>query len=215
MKKLFLILAATFLLTGLSHAQLFQFGIKGGVGFSQVDINSITDINDGSDVYDLITGDGVTGYHIGLQTRVNVLMLFAQPELYFNAGGGTVEKVVDGGASEILDISFSRIDIPVLFGFKLGPLRLGAGPVASIAVSEVSDLTTLDPDFALYDETFNWGWQGGLGVDLLGFSLDVRYEGPLSDLSGAMELTGVTSPVTMDPRPQQWIISLGYWFGKD
>ena len=87
-------------------------GSKAGIGFSSLKFDDVTGINDGSDVYDLITGDGVMGYHVGLQTRIKIAMIVIQPELYFNAGGGTVEQVVEGGATEVLNVKFNRIDIP-------------------------------------------------------------------------------------------------------
>lgn len=213
MKKLFLILVASVLMVQLSNAQMFSYGIKGGVGFSSISIDDVQDINSGSEVYDLVTGEGVAGYHVGVQTKIKIAMFHVQPELYWNAGGGTVEKVVDGGATEIMNVKFNRIDIPVLAGVSLGPLRLNIGPVASIVVGEENDfLAELGEDFDIYSETLNWGWQGGVGVGLGGLSLDLRYEGPLSDLNTVIPEGTLPDDMNLDARPKQWIISLGYWF---
>ena len=65
MKKLIFIVVASFFLIQVSNAQLFNWGLKGGVGFSSLTINVVTNISGGDDVYDLLTGDGVTGYHLG------------------------------------------------------------------------------------------------------------------------------------------------------
>jgi hypothetical protein len=195
-----------------SNAQLFNYGIKGGIGFSSLKIEDITGINDGSDVYDLITGDGVTGYHVGLQTRIKIAMVVIQPELYFNAGGGTVEQVVDGGATEILNVKFNRIDIPLLAGVKFGPARIHLGPVGSFVLSETTDLTEIEPDFELFSSAMTWGFQAGLGLDISRLSLDFRYEGSLSKLGESLSIGG--SEFALDARPSQWIISLGFWFRK-
>lgn len=210
MKKSILIAAALFFLVQVSNAQLFNYGIKGGIGFSSLTINDVKGISSGSDVYDLITGDGVTGYHLGLQSRVKIAMIYLQPELYWNAGGGTIEQVIDGGVTEILEVKFNRLDIPLLVGGKIGPVRLNIGPVGSIVLSESNDGSTADFDYELYKDAMNWGWQGGIGVDLWKISLDLRYEGSLSNLSDSLpeELQGYN----MDPRPSQWIISAGFWF---
>jgi hypothetical protein len=210
MKKLIFIAVAAFFLVQASNAQLFTYGLKGGIGFSSLSINDVTDISDGSDVYDLITGDGVMGYHLGVQTRIKIAMIYVQPELYWNAGGGTLEQVMDGGATEILEVKFNRIDVPLLVGAKLGPVRLNIGPVGSIVINETNEGSTGDFDYELYMDAMNWGWQGGIGVDLSKLSLDVRYEGSLSDLSDS--LPEALQEYNMDPRPTQWIISLGYWF---
>jgi hypothetical protein len=212
MKKLILILVASFFMVQLADAQMFSFGLKGGIGFSTVKIEDITGIQDGGDVYKLITGDAVMGYHVGVQTRIKIAMFYVQPELYWNAGGGTIEKVAQGGASELLDVKFNRIDIPVLVGMKLGPVRLNLGPVVSFVISETNDFSVPDTDYNVYMDNLTWCWQAGIGVGLGKFSLDVRYEGPLSDLSEI--LPDDLDQYTMDPRPQQWILSLGYWFGE-
>jgi len=210
MKKLILIAIASFFLVQVSNAQLFNYGIKAGIGFSSLKIEDITGINDGADVYDLITGDGVMGYHVGVQTRIKIAMIMIQPEIYFNAGGGAVQQVVDGGATEILDVKFNRIDVPLLVGVKLGPARLNAGPVGSFVISETTDLTELEPDFELFSNAMTWGFQAGLGLDISKISLDVRYEGSLSALGESFSVGGTDFP--LDARPKQWIISLSYWF---
>src|SRR6056297_58386 len=99
MKKIAILSIAAFFVAVSANAQLFQYGIKGGVNFSSITMDDITGITDGAEVYNLITGETVTGYQVGLMTRVNIAMFFVQPELYFNAVGGSVEQVVQGGAN--------------------------------------------------------------------------------------------------------------------
>lgn len=210
MKKLILVFVASLLVFTMADAQMFKWGIKGGIGFSSIPMDDITNISDGSDVYDLVTGDGVMGYHFGLQTRIKVAMILIQPELYFNAGGGTIEQIVDGGATEVLNVKFNRIDLPVLVGFKLGPVRINAGPVGSFILSESNDLSEIEPDFELFTSAMSWGYQAGLGLDISKLSIDARYEGSLSALGETFTVGGVDFP--LDARPSQWIISLGWWF---
>jgi hypothetical protein len=210
MKKLIFIAIASFFLVQVSNAQLFNWGIKGGIGFSSLKINDITGISDGADVYDLITGDGVMGYHLGVQTRIKIAMIYFQPEIYWNTGGGSLEEVVNGGVSEILEVKFNRIDVPLLVGAKLGPVRLNIGPVGSYVINESNDGSTSDFDYDLYVDAMNWGWQGGIGFDLTKLSVDLRYEGSLSNLSNSVP--EALQDFNMDPRPSQWIITVGWWF---
>ncbi|MGW8317136.1 MAG: porin family protein, partial [Bacteroidales bacterium] len=154
-------------------------------------MEDVTGISDGQDVYNLVTGDAVMGYHFGVQTRIKIAMLYIQPEAYFDMSGGTVKKVVDNGATEILNTRFSRIQIPLLLGVKLGPVRINAGPAGSIILSESTDLTELQPDFTLFKNTMTWGFQAGLGVDLFSkLSIDARYEGSLSRLGESLSIGG-------------------------
>ncbi|MFZ5941426.1 MAG: outer membrane beta-barrel protein [Bacteroidota bacterium] len=214
MKKLLLVFAASFLLFQISDAQLIKFGIKGGVGFSKLAIEDITGLTDGTEVYNLVTGESVTGYHVGVNARIKLAMVFIQPEVYFNAGGGTLQKVVDGGTSELVNVDFSRLDIPVLVGVKLGPARLGVGPVGSLVLQDsYNDLLTLidNPDFELFSSKMTWGFQAGVGLDIWKLSIDARYEGSLSTL-GKEQITVGTTNFALDARPSQWLVSLGFWF---
>lgn len=209
-KKLSTVLLASFVMFQIADAQIFRYGIKAGIGFSNLKFENVEGINDGSDVYDLVTGDGVTGYHIGLQTRIKVAMLFVEPELYFNAGGATVEQIHDNGATEAFNIRFNSLDLPVLLGVNLGPLRLMLGPTGSYVLKEDNGLTELDPDHSLLSSNFTWGWQGGIGLGLSRFTLDARYEGSLSKLGESLSIGG--REYTLDARPSQFLISLGFWF---
>jgi len=210
MKKLILVLVASLFIFSVSDAQIFKYGIKAGVGFSSLKFEDITGISDGADVYDLITGESVMGYHVGIQTRIKVAMLVIQPEVYFNAGGGTVEQVVQGGATEVLNVNFSRVDVPIMLGVKLGPARISGGPVGSYVINEVNDLTTIQPDYTIFTNSMTWGFQAGIGFDISKFSLDARYEGSLSRLGETLSISG--NDFTLDARPSQWLISLGVWF---
>lgn len=212
MKKLILIFAASFLLVQFADAQLFSYGIKAGLGVNQLKVSDLTGIDNGTDVYDLVTGDNVMGYHVGIQTRIKIAMLFVQPELYFNDGGGTLEKIVENGTNELMTVDFKRIDLPILVGVKFGPLRVGAGPVGSYVVKEsvINDISDLDPDYSVFTNSMTWGFQAGLGLDLSKISLDARYEGSLSKLGETFSVGG--ADFDLDARPSQWIFSLGFWF---
>jgi len=210
MKKLILILVASLFIFTASDAQMFKYGIKAGIGFSSLKIEDLTGIDDGADIYDLVTGEGVMGYHVGIQTRIKLAMIVIQPELYFNAGGGTVEQIVENGATEVLNVNFNRIDLPLLVGVKLGPARINVGPVGSYVLKEESDLTEIQPDYTIFTSSMTWGFQAGLGVDISRITLDARYEGSLSKLGETLSIGG--SDFTLDARPSQWIISLGVWF---
>ncbi|HER07439.1 MAG TPA: PorT family protein [Bacteroides sp.] len=211
MKKLFPVLFAAFFLFQPSDAQIFQYGVKAGIGFSSLRFDDINGINDGTQVYNLVTGSAVMGYHLGVQTRVKVAMAYLQPELYFITGGGTVEQVITSGVTAALDVKFSRLDVPLLVGVKLGPARLNLGPVGSFVLSESNELEKLVPDYRVFSKAMTWGFQAGIGVDLLKkISLDARYEGSLSRLGENLTIGGSEFP--LDARPRQWLISLGIWF---
>ena len=108
---------------------------------------------------------------------------------------------------------FKRIDLPVLVGVKLGPARLGIGPVGSYVVKEsvTSDIAELGgDDYVLFTNSMTWGFQAGLGVDISKISIDARYEGSLSKLGESFQVGNAN--FELDARPSQWVFSLGFWF---
>jgi len=212
MKKLTFILAISLFLVQTSNAQLFQWGIKAGLGLNSLQIADLTGLEEGEDFYDLVTGDNVMGYHVGFQTRINVAMIFFQPEIYFNDGGATIEEFKNDALDATYNIDFQRIDIPLLVGIGFGPARFNLGPVGSYVVNESvsSDAQNMDPDYTFFSQSMTWGFQVGLGVDLSKISLDVRYEGSLSSLGD--DVTIGESSYALDARPSQWLFSLGFWF---
>jgi len=145
-------------------------------------------------------------------TRINVFMLFVQPELYFNVTGGSVEKVLANGTSELLNVQFNRIDIPLLIGAKFGPARINVGPVGSAVLSSVNELQDLvSSDLETVSSGLTWGYQAGIGLDLFNkLAVDLRYEGSLSQYGDSFVVGGMTHE--FDARPKQWILAFGWWF---
>lgn len=165
------------LLANTAHAQFFGFGLKGGMN---------TQINHPGDI---TVGNGENHFNLGLEgrefgTQFGAYMrfgnhFFVQPEVMFNSNK-TDYKIGESGVGEVIkNEKYQFLDIPVLMGVKLGPVRLQAGPVSHYFLNSTSELT----DFAGYEAKFKqmtWGWQGGLNVGFKRVSLDVRYEGNFS-----------------------------------
>ncbi len=211
MKRLVFIAIAAVIFSVSASAQLFQYGIKGGINFSTLKMEDITGISDGTDVYNLVTGESVRGYQIGAMARVKVAMVYVQPELYFAVTGGSVEQVMENGATELLDVQFNRIDIPLLVGVKFGPARINVGPVGSAVVGSKNELQDLFSDLETVSSGLTWGFQAGVGIDVMKkLTLDVRYEGSLSQYGDSFTVGGMEH--TLDARPTQWIVALGWMF---
>jgi hypothetical protein len=181
MKKIFFVLA-TFLVIQNSYGQ-FILGIKGGVNVSKI-------YTDGGSFKANFkeSMDTKTGYTFGAYARMGK-KLYLQPEVMFATKGGKINVVPVGGSGpRSVDIKTNNIDIPVLVGYKLfNRIRINAGPVASIKLSEDSKFldalksVTSNPDAAFEKATF--GYQAGVGIKLLGFDIDLRKDGSLSDIS--------------------------------
>ncbi|MDY0343495.1 MAG: porin family protein [Lentimicrobium sp.] len=174
MKKIFLLLL--FISGGLLvQAQLvpgFTFGPKIGATFSKFTTDQ-----------DQIKDELKTTFHYGVFVRMGESVYF-QPELNIMTRNANLESANQSGT-----IKMTSLDVPLLLGvrvlnLKLLNVRAMAGPVGSMTVSKKISLTDVDLDLKKDDlKSLNWGLQFGAGVDVLIFSLDLRYEIGLNDVS--------------------------------
>ncbi len=226
MKRILLLASILFFFQVSTQAQLFRFGVKGGVSSSKfsVDKTMLQDIQTTQGVRDILIeqGESKLGLHFGVFGRVQITGLFIQPELLFTQTRGEfVVNEVDPSNTQqtiesIAEQKFNKFDIPVMIGWKFGPARVGLGPVASVMLSEKDGL--MDKINNLSDETVEsglnkavFGYQVGVGLDILKFAtLDLKYEGNLSKLGESITIGDQN--FAFDQRNPQFIVSLGIFF---
>ncbi|WP_375585705.1 porin family protein [Cyclobacterium xiamenense] len=190
MKSLAIVLFLTGMLLGEVSGQVLSVGPKFGISQGEV---HVTDGFRGD--------DSKMGYHLGAFARINLPIIFLQPEvLYTNTGGSFSNNTFN------YDVSFDRLDIPVMIGMKLGGLfRIQAGPVASYVFN--SDLVARNGSRSSIippKEDFTFGYQAGLGIDIGNFLLDLKYEGALTNTINTF------AQVPTDQRQNQLILSMGF-----
>jgi hypothetical protein len=106
---------------------------------------------------------------------------------------------------------FNRLEIPVLVGVRLGPVRLNAGPSATVPIGSPDNLIN-DPNFENMYRGTTFGYQAGVGVDIFNtITLDLRYGGSLSEEFGDAVNIG-NQTFNLDSRQPQFIISVGVMF---
>ena len=192
----------------MAQAQFLKFGIRGGLNSSHLNIDKTLVVTPGSEEY-ILEGlkDATYGFHAGVFMRVKVAMLSLQPELIFNSTGGEVKVTDIYGVEDIKSMNFNRVNVPVLVGLNLGPLRLHGGPVGTFTISSTSDLFNYEENL----KAATFGYQAGVGIDLLKkITFDIRHEGNLSKLGSGVTVGG--QDFTLDTRNPQWIFSLGIIF---
>ncbi len=196
MKKIAFLFLLSFIFVG-TYA---QFGIKVGANTTTLKITSTDDLIDN-------VKDAQWGFNAGVFYRLKIAMLYLQPEAYFSTVSGSFKYGDDPTNMDLYDFDLNRIDIPLIVGVKLGPLRIHAAPVAFFTISSKSSLT--DFDEAMKGTT--WGYQAGLGFDLFKkLTFDARYEGSISDFTESVEIGGVTlEPST---KSSAFLLSLGFMF---
>lgn len=205
MKKLLVILFAVFI-TLPSFSQFLKFGLKVGASTATVP------------TYDLSTGtnnivalkDASWGFNAGAFLRMKVAMIYIQPEVLFATN--TYEyNVTTVSGTDLMKQTFNRLEIPIMVGIKLGPVRVNAGPSASIQIGSPKALID-DPDFDQMYKGATFGYQAGIGIDLFKkITLDARYGGSLSGKFGdSVTIGGQT--FALDSRQPSFILSVGFMF---
>jgi len=212
MKKLFVFVLVA--LISFSAFSQIKFGLKAGVSTTSLTMETLKTITSGNTSYTVDALEGANyGFHGGAFLRLTLLGLYIQPELLF-ASTTNEYTVVDLGAPTVEIIkkqTLNKLDIPVMLGLKLGPVRLNAGPAASLLIGSPKELID-DTDFKSMYSRMSIGYQAGLGVDILKrLTVDLRYEGSLKKYQTQIEnLTGTT--FNLDDRPNAFLMSIGLMF---
>jgi len=204
MKNITLSLLLTFFT--LSAFSQFHFGLRAGLSSSQVKINETVD------GIKISTGDNTFGYHAGVFTQMIFKEKFVvMPELLFTSTGGAIDLSDGTNVSEIWNLEYTRMDIPVNFGVKfLKIFRISAGPYASVLLSADARNANITQDVKDNYKNMLWGYQAGLGVDFWMLVVDLKYEGAFHTAHNSdIAIPGKENLYSPDTRPNQWILSVG------
>jgi hypothetical protein len=164
------ILIAMFI-AAFAHAQIPAFNIGPKVGFNTRKLSSD---------FDSIKADPSGSFQIGAFMRIGK-KVYVQPEVYYIVRGGSLS--IGGLGSQ--EIKMKSVTVPLLIGVRpintgIFNLRFMAGPAITF-VNDVT-LTTSNINAAWPIRTeedikkTNWSFQLGGGIDILKFTLDLRYE---------------------------------------
>lgn len=201
-----------------STTKKFSVGIRAGANFSQLadlsyqtprlDVNGLPVLSGGSVVYDFFQQNDTRS--VGLVGGVFARFgnwLYIQPELLFSMKGGQIDLVRQGLATQSFNVKVGTVDLPLLLGVRLGPLRLNAGPMASLRVLNGKLGESLkqygSQPLAETVKQVTLGYQAGIGLSMAGMQLDLRHEAGLplssSDASGNAAI-----------RPSIWQLTVGF-----
>ncbi|MFK7775742.1 MAG: outer membrane beta-barrel protein [Saprospiraceae bacterium] len=207
MKKI-LIFAIVLCSSYVTIAQV-KFGIRGGITSTDFNPKELIVLNQ-NDVEQLkISVDEASyGYHFGLFAQFRKDRWFIQPEVLFNSNKISY-NVDDNILSTVKNEKFNFVDIPINVAYKVGPLRIQAGPVGHFFVNSKSELKTLEG----YKENFAdmaWGVQYGLGLDIWKTVLDFKWERNFKNYGDHVVFDDTS--YNFDSSPNRFIVSLGVKF---
>jgi hypothetical protein len=196
----------------MATGNFFRIGIKGGVNLARLETDGLVTLN-GAVIKDQLQAslDTKQSYVGGIYARLG-RKIFIEPEVLVSTKGGSIYVP---GLSQTKQFTFTNIDVPVLLGFRWKIFHIMAGPVASYTLktdTELNDLINLvttkyTGSTAQIAAKTSFSYQVGGGIDLLGFTLDVRYEGNLSQLTKTLP---IPTGITFSPKLNLYQVTLGY-----
>lgn len=220
MRKTTSILIILFITVSTISGQI-KYGFRGGVNSSQLKLNNTIDLitpDNQIQTLKIEAKSAKAGLHAGGLVQIMFANYFIQPEILFTTTGGELEVTIpENNTSKLIHQRFYRLDIPVLGGFKIGPARIGLGPVASFNLysnDELSDMIqksiTREPSTSEKFEKIGWGMQIGAGLNIFGkIAIDVKYEFGLSNLGSGVKIDEQMHNYSQ--RNNQLIFSVGYF----
>jgi len=172
-----------------SFGGIFDLGVKAGMNSAKFTVNQSLDE---------LKADAKAGYEFGAFMRVGGKHLYFQPEVNYVTKNSTVTTSTYTATTQ-----YSSMQVPLLAGFKFldikaASLHLITGPALSFAPK-----ATIDDIKQNIEDKSAWTWQLGAGVDILIFTVNLRYEWGLTDFN----LDNVQNTVFKDG--QTFTISLG------
>ncbi|HDZ41653.1 MAG TPA: PorT family protein [Bacteroidetes bacterium] len=204
MKKSILIFLTVLISSG-AFAQ-FNWGLKAGASSNNFNLESVTS---GTQAALEAAEQASWGFHGGVFFRLSLFGLIVQPEVLLSmTENNMLYTEVAGTPADEIKSRFKKLDVPIMLGFRLGPVRLMAGPAASVMLNSSSDLIENTED--LYKNA-TFGYQAGVGVDIAEkITIDVRYEGGLTKYGDEVMVGGES--FTLDGRANAVILSAGIMF---
>lgn len=170
-----------------------QISLGPKIGFNTSELT--TDVSE-------INSEMKNSFNFGVFLRLGK-KIYVQPEVNWLTRGSVLKVPTLSSVSPVeQEIDMKSIEIPVLLGWRLinfgiGNVRIMAGPSASIVTNTT---ITTDDSNNLTDpiqdsdiEDMLWGFNIGAGVDVLMFTLDVRYQMGLNEVIKSVEEFDINS----------------------
>jgi hypothetical protein len=162
-----------FFIISLNAFSQFEYGIKGGISFNSnlnisANIESISNPN-------INIFESRNGQHIGVFLKLTINDFFIRPELIYSKikNSYDVPIVIINKSNIVTDFNQHKIDIPMMFGYKVfGLANIFAGPRFEFIRGVSYDNIDLDD----LKNQYNLGLQYGIGLKFGKFEFDLRAE---------------------------------------
>ncbi len=204
MRRFFITLVILLAMSVSSFAQRFQVGVRIGVNAADFSLPNVA-FEDGY----VIGGNTKVGFETSLMARLNITRhLHLQTEFEFSRSGYQL-RYVSPVFEQKIKLHANRVEIPLMLGVHIGPMRLFGGAFFRIAHSEKSDAPQL-AKIKFNDSDI--GIMGGLGLNIRKFFVEMRISGyPKSYVTSVVESKGESRHARVG-RNIRYSLSTGFFF---
>jgi len=206
MKKILLVMAAM-IISFNGFSQFFEIGPRFEVTSTKFQLKEVDAVNQA--LIEEASRD--LGYKVGLYSRLKIGSIYIQPEVLFTSTGGRIEYTEDINniTSQVIDLSYNRIDVPIMLGKKFGKVfRFNLGPILTYTISDSEDLPSQISELVQSYNDGVVGYQIGIGLDIKKIRLDVKYEGNLTKFGES--ITVGSNTFDTDYRPNMFTFGLAF-----
>jgi hypothetical protein len=208
MKKVLVLVLGILIISSVASAQV-RFGVKAGANLSNFSTKS--------SFIDQVKG--ATNYQFGVLFQAKALGLAIQPEVLYSVKGGDFNNSILSGLFSGTDTKFrsQNIEIPVniQYGMDAGLARvyLQAGPYVSFLTGALIN-NSADEYENVKDNvsTVDFGLGAGVGLEVLGIQLAVKYDWGLAKLGKEMMVLNNNINPFNELQNKNLSISIGYLF---
>lgn len=186
-----------------------EFGVKAGLSTEALQNQDLQLAGQGVNDLFIRLEDADYGIQFGVFFRFPLSeKVFLQPEITFNSTSANF-RLDDPNQNEslVFEEQYKDINVPLLLGYKLGFLRLKAGPVGHFYLDSMSDLANQEGWGEVFS-SFNLGYALGGAIDIGKFTVDLRFDGNFSKFG--QTFTFLENDFTIDQAPRRWIFTVGY-----
>jgi len=193
MQKILILCIIIFSFFSKLNSQGFNWGLKGGFGFSYYGINNSEFTDPKGNPYSVEDGGPVVSIQLGVSNILNMnnSIIYFGPEFYYVKGGGKLEFTdlsvkINGGEKTTITQIDHLFELAVPIGIKFGLFKIFTGPTFSYRISTngaASDY--LDNIFnnglgETNDQSLYMGIVAGFGYSMNNNSIiNIRYSFPI------------------------------------
>lgn len=187
------------------------FGLKAGASTANLEANEVTFQNAGRQ-FTLAVDNNEFAYHLGVFTQVRLNKWNIQPEVLFRSARADYqlsELVSTEIISSIRSETYSYVDIPLMLAYRLGALRIQAGPVAKFYINSSTELIGIANLTQSYQD-MDFGYQAGIGLDIWRLVVDLKYDRDIDPVGDHISFAG--QQLDFNQTAGRFVFSIGYSF---